>query len=369
MRKIIHLDMDCFYAAVEMRDDPSLLGKPIAVGGGRSRGVVATCNYEARKYGVSSAMSGGMARRLCPNIIFVPVNMDKYKQESAIIRKLMLEITPVIEPVSLDEAYLDVSNCKIHNNIATLIARDLKERIYQTTGLTASAGVAPNKFLAKVASDWNKPNGIKVIPPERVADFVKELPVGKIPGVGKVSVNKLARRGIKLCKDLYKYDEEELQQMFGKFGELLYNHSRGIDERKVSTKRIRKSLSVETTFAEDIISDEQCYQELDNLLEELKRRLAKYSDQYSPNGLFVKLKFSDFISTTKQKVDGSADLENAIALYNEARQRHNKPIRLLGLGVYFNPKRETRSAGNEDAKKQQQKAKPEATTSYNLFSN
>ena len=343
MRKIIHLDMDCFYAAVEMRDDPSLVGRPIAVGGGSPRGVVATCNYEARKFGVRSAISGDMARRLCPQIEFVVPNFDKYKHESNTIRKIMLQTTPIIEPLSLDEAYLDVTDCTIyhkgeHHNSATLIAKDLKRKIYEATKLRASAGVAPNKFLAKIASDWDKPDGLKVITPEEVDDFVRDLPVGKIPGVGKVSVEKLAKRGIKLCKDLRKYKQEELRGMFGKFGDMLYYRSHGIDERRVTTERIRKSLSVETTFIRDLDNDKRCAEEIEKLLREMNKRLAKHKDEYDSKGIFVKVKFSDFVITTKQAADKEANLANALALYNEARQRHNKPVRLLGVGVYCLPK-------------------------------
>ncbi|MBE8182279.1 MAG: DNA polymerase IV, partial [Candidatus Portiera sp.] len=410
MRKIIHLDMDCFYAAVEVRDNPELRGKPIAVGGGQRRGVVATCSYEARKFGVRSAMSGAMAQRLCPDLIFVKGNMAKYKHASDIIRGIMREITPIIEPLSLDEAYLDVTDVQLHKNSATLIARDLKERIYRATQLTASAGVAPNKFLAKVASDWNKPDGIMVIPPQNIAEFVKDLPVDKIPGVGKVSAKKLAAQGIKKCSDVQHYSQEELQARFGKFGLMLYQRARGIDNRQLSTSRIRKSLSVESTFMDDIKDDEQCRQELDKLLIELHRRLSKYVDvatntpstsalaptvanasatpnddlgnaviavikdkrdnnegdnnegdnnegdnneemkentkdenkkqsnsltKYSISGLFIKIKFADFVTTTKQAAGVMPSLESAFDLYKEARQRHNKPVRLLGIGVSF----------------------------------
>lgn len=363
MRKIIHLDMDCFYAAVEARDNPELRGKPIAVGGGQRRGVVATCSYEARKFGVRSAMSGAMAQRLCPDLIFVKVNMSKYKHESDVIRSIMREITPIIEPLSLDEAYLDVTDVPLHKNSATLIASDLKERIYRVTRLTASAGVAPNKFLAKVASDWNKPDGIMVISPKKVAEFVKDLPVDKIPGVGKVSAKKLATQGIKKCADLQQYSEEELQGRFGKFGLMLYQRARGIDNRQLATSRIRKSLSVESTFMDDIKDDEQCRQELDKLLIELHQRLGKYVDnnadpdagkgiikgigkkndknqnnssgKYNISGLFVKIKFADFTTTTKQAAGIMPNLESAFDLYREARQRSKQPVRLLGIGVSF----------------------------------
>ena len=334
MRKIIHLDMDCFYAAVEMRDDPTLKGKPVAVGGGH-RGVVATCNYEARKFGVHSAMSSAYAREICPGLIFLPVNMAKYKHESEVIRGIMSDYTSLIEPLSLDEAYLDVTDCPLHKNSATLIARQLRADIFKTTGLTASAGVAPNKFLAKVGSDWNKPNGMKVVTPDEIADFVVQLPVGKIPGVGKVSVAKLAKLGIKTCRDLQKYKREELQERFGKFGELLYQRSHGIDNRAVSTSRVRKSLSVEDTFPRDLVTPEECQAALGKILTELERRLARHIGTYQVAGVFVKVKFSDFVITTKQLAGGKLDLPTLMELFLEARQRSPKAIRLLGAGVNF----------------------------------
>ncbi len=334
--------MDCFYAAVEMRDNPTLKNKPIAVGGGNKRGVVATCNYEARKFGVHSAMSGDNARNRCPQIIFLPVNMPKYKEASQIIRSVMREITPLVEPLSLDEAYLDVTDCKIYDNSATYIAHHLKEEIYARTSLTASAGVAANKFLAKVASDWNKPNGIKVVPPDEVADFVRVLPVGKIPGVGKVTQKKLAALGIKTCADVQKYDIEYLKQKFGKFGSMLYERSFGIDERQVTTERISKSLSVESTFTDDINDDSLCHAHLQKLLAELERRLEKSKEKTRIKGMFVKVKFADFIITTKQSSGTDISLSKIIDVYQEARSRRSKPIRLLGLGVYF--------ASEQDAK-------------------
>ena len=243
VRKIIHLDMDCFYAAVELRDRPELLGKPIAVGGSRTRGVVTTCSYEARKFGVHSAMSGVRARKLCPQLIFLPVNFDKYRAESKKIRSIMRKYTEVIEPLSLDEAYLDVTHSPLHKNSATLTAKALKDEIYKETGLKASVGVAPNKFLAKVASDWDKPDGLTVIPPHKVAEFVIDLPLNKIPGVGPVTQKKLKEKGLSHCRDVQKMQPNEMQDFLGKFGLVLYERSFGRDDRPLVVFRER-NLSV-----------------------------------------------------------------------------------------------------------------------------
>lgn len=343
MRKIIHLDMDCFYAAIEIRDNSSLYGKPVAVGGGARRGVVATCNYEARKWGVHSAMSGEQARRLCPQIIFIKPNMKKYQDVSQTIRSIMKDITPLVEPLSLDEAYLDVTDCEMFNNSATYISRHLKEKIFKETSLTSSAGVAPNKFLAKVASDWNKPNGIKVIAPDHVSNFVLFLPVGMIPGVGKVTKKKLENLGINTCKDLQEYGGDGLVKNFGKFGSVLYERAFGIDERPVNISRVRKSLSVENTFMDDVVDDTLCHKMLLNLLTDLQQRLHRLkiknhqraNDELQIKGLFVKVKFADFVITTKQLSCSEISLSKVIETYQGARERSSKAVRLLGLGIYF----------------------------------
>ena len=331
VRKIVHVDMDCFYAAVEMRDDPSLVGKPVAVGGGRKRGVVATCNYEARRFGVRSAMSGIKARRLCAQLIFISPNFDKYRVESRRIRSLMRNYTERIEPLSLDEAYLDLTDCRLYDNSATLIARALKEDIYRETGLTASAGVAPNKFLAKVASDWNKPDGLTVIPPQRVADFVRALPLAKIPGVGNVTNEKLKKLGWFVCGDLQKIGAPELERHFGKFGGVLYQRAFGYDDRQLVTERDPKSLSVETTFKTDLRNEKEMENEIEKLFHSLEKRLA---DVRKPiQGIFVKVRFADFTLTTKQARGVDLSASQLMRLGNEAWQRRRKPVRLLGVGV------------------------------------
>src|ERR1700733_7638141 len=227
MRKIIHLDMDCFYAAVEMRERPELAGQPIAVGGGSRRGVVTTCNYEARKFGVHSAMPGFQARERCPDLVFLPVRFDLYRAESARIRAILRDYTPLVEPLSLDEAYLDVTGL---NRYAWDIAREIRKRIFDETRLTGSAGIAPNKMLAKIASDWRKPNGQFAITPEQVEAFMRDLPVRKIWGVGPKSAEKFRSQGIRTCADLQQIPMAELMCRHGKWGRELYDLARGHDE-------------------------------------------------------------------------------------------------------------------------------------------
>src|ERR1700733_3753805 len=270
MRKIIHLDMDCFYAAVEMRERPELAGQPIAVGGGSRRGVVTTCNYEARKFGVHSAMPGFQARERCPHLVFLPVRFDLYRAESAKIRRILREYTPLVEPLSLDEAYLDVTGS---DRYAWDIAKEIRKRIFEETRLTGSAGIAPNKMLAKIASDWRKPNGQFAITPDQVESFIRELPVRKIWGVGPKSAAKFEQQGIKTCGDLQKYDLPELMRRHGKWGQELYQLCRGLDDRAVEPNRIRKSLSNETTFSDHLTTLEVCEEELDKLVEELEAEL------------------------------------------------------------------------------------------------
>ncbi|MGI9293811.1 MAG: DNA polymerase IV, partial [Pseudomonadales bacterium] len=248
VRKIIHCDCDCFYAAVEIRDDPSLQGKPVAVGGSADRrGVLTTCNYEAREFGARSAMPTAMALRLCPDLIVLPVSMEKYRVASQKVQSIFKEFTEQIEPLSLDEAFLDVSDTPLLQGSATRIAQEIRRRVAAQVGITVSAGVAPNKFLAKIASDWQKPDGLTVIRPEQVQDFVAQLPVNKIFGVGKVTAAKLQRLGVNSCADLQKLSLLELDQKFGRFGKRLFELSRGVDPREVQNERTRKSLSVEHT--------------------------------------------------------------------------------------------------------------------------
>jgi len=339
-RKIIHIDMDCFFAAAEVRENPSLQGKPVAVGGKPNRrGVVAACNYEARKFGIHSAMPMSIAVRKCPDLVTTPVNMALYKSISTAIQGIFQQYTDLIEPLSLDEAYLDVTDVDWFSGSATLIARDIRQKIVATQGLTASAGVAPNKFLAKVASDWNKPNGQKVIAPEEVADFVNQLPVTAISGVGKVTAKKMKNLGILTCGDLNRLGLPRLCQYFGRFGEQLYDYSLGIDHRPVINHRVRKSLSVETTFTQDLENLDACLQSLPEIYEELLHRLkrAEKLQRLLPRSVFVKLRFHDFTTTTIQKPAIKPDEDDYKQLIKTAWQRGKRPVRLIGIGIQFLP--------------------------------
>lgn len=332
--------MDCFFAAVEVRENPHLKGKPLAVGGKpNTRGVVAACNYEARKFGVHSAMPMSRALQQCPALITTPVHMDLYKAVSKEIHAIFYDYTDLIEPLSLDEAYLDVTKSKHCNGSATLIAKEIRQRIFDSQELTASAGVAPNKFLAKVGSDWNKPNGQKVITPDHVHDFVKGLPVTAISGVGKVTAKKMARQGLKTCGDLNNMGADKLQQYFGSFGATLYQYSQGIDSRPVKNHWVRKSLSVEDTFAKDLPDLEACLLQVPIIYKELLRRIvrAKEKQHLSPKALIVKLRFSDFETTTIQIAGTAPDEDTYKRLLVEAWQRGQRPVRLIGIGLQFNP--------------------------------
>ena len=343
MRKIIHCDADCFYAAVEMRDDPSLRDRPIAVGGSSdNRGVIATCNYEARKFGIHSAMASHTAKRLCPDLIILPGRMEVYKDIAQKMRGIFYDYTELVEPLSLDEAFLDVSDSDLHRGSATLIAQDIRRRIKTELGITVSAGIAPNKFLAKIASDWNKPDGQFVITPEEVAGFVSQLPVKKIYGVGKAMTAKLAELNIFTCDDIQKFSVFELSQKFGLMGSRLYKLSRGIDDREVIVGRRRKSLSVENTFSHDLQDIEQCLNELPLLSQQLVTRLRRVDDDYKVVKLFVKIKFSDFTTTTIERSYSSVTLTDLQELCKEAYARKNTPVRLLGVGVSFIDLREDR---------------------------
>jgi DNA polymerase-4 len=335
MSKIIHIDMDCFYAAVEQRDRPELRGKPIAVGGRpESRGVVTTASYEARKFGVRSAQPMSMAVRLCPSLVVVPTNFSKYKNESRKVRSIFERFTTLIEPLSLDEAFLDVSDCSEFEGSATLIAQEIRRLIFSETGLTASAGIASNKFLAKVASDWNKPNGQKVIRPEEVAHFVKELPIEKILGVGKVTASRMHKMGLKTCGDLQTLSVSELTNHFGSWGVKLYDYSRGIDHRTVKTNQERKSLSVETTFREDLKNLSDIERELKELYADWLERLNRTGGHEKIKSAFVKVKYHDFTQTTHERtVSVLPLLETFRKLLAEVLEQRSDAIRLLGLGV------------------------------------
>ena len=298
-RKIIHVDMDAFFASVEQLDNPELRGKPIAVGGGESRGVVAAASYEARKFGVKSAMSGVLAKQKCPNLIFVKPNFARYKEVSHQIREIFYDYTDLVEPLSLDEAYLDVTDNKIGNPSASLIALEIRNRIFNELNLTASAGISVNKFIAKVASDINKPNGQKTINPEEVISFLEALPVNKFYGVGKVTASKMYSLGIFIGNDLKKKSQDELTNLFGKSGLHYYHIVRGIHNSKVKPDRIRKSVGAETTFFENISSEIFMIEKLEKIAEELERRMKK-SDTKGKT-ITLKIKYSDFSQQTRSK--------------------------------------------------------------------
>jgi DNA polymerase-4 len=332
--KFIHCDCDCFFAAIEIRDDPALKGLPVAVGGDASRrGVIATCNYEARKYGVHSAMASATARRLCRDLIIIPGNMDKYRIAARQIFAIYREYTELVEPLSLDEAYLDVTDSTACRGSATLMAREIRDRVRREVGITLSAGIAPNKFLAKVASDWNKPDGQFVITPDMIAGFVVKLPVRKIHGVGKVTARRMQLMGVDTCGDLQQYTLPELLEHFGSFGERLYHLCRGHDDRRIQVSSERKSISVEQTYAEDLRTEQQCLDALPELLEQLGTRISRSRVDPMSGKQFIKIKFNDFVSTTVEHTAGGIDIEGYRRLCKTGFARGNKPVRLLGLGI------------------------------------
>lgn len=333
-RKIIHCDCDCFYASIEMRDNPELIGKPIAVGGSpERRGVVATCNYEARKFGIHSAMASATARIKCPDLIIIKPEMEKYRVASKQIHEVFKRYTNLIEPLSLDEAFLDVSECEAHQGSATRIAAAIRAEVEQEVNITISAGIAPNKFLAKIASDWRKPNGQFVVLPDQVADFVRLLPVKKLHGVGKVTAAKMQKLGITTCADLQELESETLSKHFGSFGERLFQLSRGIDLRPVKTERTRKSVSVENTYSSDLPTLDSCLDEIPDLKAKLAKRLRGVKGDVPIHKQFIKVKFHDFEQTTVEMISSSTDLNNYLSLCRQGFERGDKPVRLLGVGV------------------------------------
>ena len=302
-RKIIHVDMDAFYASVAELDNPEIRGKAIAVGGGGERGVVSAASYEARKFGVKSAMSGVLAKQKCPHIIFVKTDFERYKELSLKIREIFYEYTDLVEPLSLDEAYLDVTENKKGNPSANIIAKEIREKIYKVTGLRASAGISINKFIAKVASDINKPNGQKTIHPEEVIDFLEELPVNKFYGVGKVTAGKMYNLGIFVGNDLKKKTLEDLVRVFGKSGTHYYNIVRGIHNSVVKPNRIRKSVAAERTFNKNISSEIFMLERLEKIADELERRMVKI--EAKGKTITLKIKYSDFTQQTRSKTKES----------------------------------------------------------------
>lgn len=344
MRKIIHIDMDCFYAAVEMRDNPALRTIPMAIGGSvKQRGVISTANYPARKYGVYSAMPVVTALKLCPHLTLIPGRFDAYKYASVRISEIFSRYTALIEPLSLDEAYLDVTTSEHCHGSATLMAREIRQSIADELDLTASAGIAPMKFLAKIASDMNKPNGQYVITPQQIPAFLQTLPLSKIPGVGKVTAKKLEEEGLFTCADVQNSELPRLLQRFGKFGHILWQRSKGIDEREVIAERQRKSLGVERTLSEDTESWEVCLEIIDYLYKELERRLSVIKPDRLIARQGVKFRFNDFQLTTQEHVWPMLNKDDLICLAKKTwdERREARAVRLVGLHVsLLNPQLE-----------------------------
>ena len=334
-RKIIHVDMDAFYASVEQMDDPTLKGKPIAVGGSEVRGVVSAASYEARKFGVRSAMSGIQAARNCPDLIFVRPRFDRYKEISTKIRKIFLEYTDLVEPLSLDEAYLDVTQNKKGNPSATLIAQEIRKRIYDEVGLTASAGISVNKFVAKIASDYNKPNGQKTVNPDEVEDFLENLEIKKFYGIGKVTKEKMYQHGIFTGTDLKSKSKEYLEQHFGKSGLFYFDIVRGKHSSEVKPNRISKSVAAEHTFNENLTSEIFMEKRLEQIATELENRLKKHN--VSGKTITLKIKYSDFTTQTRSKTlpyfiaDKGLLFETTKELLYQERMKDS--VRLLGISL------------------------------------
>lgn len=337
MRKIIHIDMDAFYASVELRERPELKDLPVVIASHHPRAVVAAASYPARFYGLRSAMSMGQARKLCPQVIVIEPDFAKYRQVSAQIHQIFQQYTSLIEPLSLDEAFLDVTENLKQIPSATEVAMRIREDIFQATGLTASAGVAPNKFLAKIASDWHKPNGICVIKPSQVQRFIQDLPLKKIPGVGKVTQEKLKSLNLETLGDLQQIDEALLIQHFGKYGRRLFLYAQGIDERPVEVERERQQISKETTFDDDLHLN-QCRPYLEPLLGQVWQSLQK--KQLSARGVTVKLKLKNFqvmqhSKSFKQVLRSPQELAQALdLLLDDLHIAPQMQFRLIGVGVY-----------------------------------
>ena len=335
IRKIVHIDMDAFFASVEQRDRPELRGKPIAVGGGSERGVVAAASYEARPFGVRSAMSGRQAKKLCPELIFVSSNFERYKEASDQIRTIFFEYTDLVEPLSLDEAYLDVTQNKKGMLSASQIAEEIRKKIHTKTQLTASAGISINKFLAKVASDYNKPNGQKTIPPEEVLDFLASLDIRKFHGIGKVTADKMYRLGIYTGADLRLRSADELNEKFGKSGSYYYHVVRGIHISPVKSVRIAKSVGAERTFSENLSSEIYMEERLKEIVKALQKRMGKR--KIAGKTVTLKIKYSDFVIQTRSKTlpfyisDASLILEEAKKLLYQEKLQNS--VRLLGISL------------------------------------
>lgn len=335
-RKIIHVDMDAFYASVEQMDNPELKGKPLAVGGSEVRGVVSAASYEARKFGVRSAISGIQAKKLCPDLIFVRPRFDRYKEISKKIRKIFLDYTDLVEPLSLDEAYLDVTENKKGNPSATLIAQEIRKRIFEEVGLTASAGISVNKFVAKIASDYNKPNGQKTVNPDEVEAFLEKLDIKKFYGVGKVTAEKMYQLGIFTGYDLKQKSLEYLEKNFGNSGFHYYQICRGIHNSAVKPNRKIKSVGAERTFGENLSSEIFMEERLQSIAKELEKRLQK--SKISGKTITLKIKYSDFTLQTRSKTlpyfvsDKNIILDVAKDLLYQERLRNS--VRLLGISIH-----------------------------------
>jgi DNA polymerase-4 len=343
-KKIIHIDMDAFYAAVEQRDNPALRGKPVAIGSASGRGVVATASYEARKFGIHSALPSITALKRCPDLIFVKGNMEKYREISYQIRDIFYEYTDLVEPLSLDEAYLDVTENKKNIQSATLIAKEIKKRIFETTHLTASAGVSFNKFLAKIASDYNKPDGLFVITPDKALKFIEKLEITKFYGIGKVTAEKMHKMGIFFGSDLKKISERRLIREFGKAGTYYYKIVRGEDNREVIPYRERKSIGGENTFSHDIISLKKQIEAIKPVTQKVFKRLTQ-AKKYGRT-VTIKIKYSDFTQITRSKtsavpVTDFDTLWNTISELLMSAYNPGIAVRLLGVSVSnFTPEKQ-----------------------------
>jgi DNA polymerase IV len=351
-RKIIHIDMDSFYASVEILDNPELRGKALAVGGNEIRGVISTASYEARKYGVKSAMSGTLAKKLCPHLIFVPPRFFRYKEISKKIRKIFFEYTDLVEPLSLDEAYLDVTVNKKNILSATLIAKQIRERIYLETGLTASAGISINKFVAKIASDYNKPNGQLTINPDEVELFLEQLDIKKFYGIGKMTTEKMYKLGIFTGKDLKNKTQDFLEQHFGKSGVQYYYIVRGIHNSEVKPDRAVKSVGAERTFAANLSSEVYLLERLVSIAEEVENRLKK--NKLAGKTITLKIKYSTFEQQTRSKTLPYF-VSNKDLLYETAKEllfqdKLQDSVRLIGISL---------SSLNNEEKKKPEKKQPE----------
>lgn len=343
MRKIIHIDMDCFFAAVEMRDNPMLRHVPLAIGGSREqRGVISTANYLARQYGIHSAMPTATALKRCPHLTVLSGRFSAYKAASAQIHNIFQRYTDRIEPLSLDEAYLDVSDSQLHRGSATLIAREIRQTIFNELQLSASAGIAPVKFLAKIASEINKPDGQYVIEPQAVASFLQTLTLEKIPGVGKITAARLESLGFRHCSDIQNSQLALLVKHFGKFAQVLWLRCHGIDEREVDDTRPRKSVGVERTLARDIYQWSECQQIIEQLYPELATRLARFSPDLAISRQGIKLKFDDFRLTTQEHIWPRLNKDDLLMTAHKTweQRRKKRGVRLVGLHVTLHDPRQ-----------------------------